>query len=129
MGIRIIAAFLLSPLMTPFVFILTIASRENLVVALESIPLLLLIYTPFAYVAMVVFGLPAFLLFRALGWSRFPTYIFAGALFGFITMWLIAKFIVDWTIDPTDYIWAAVAGASSGMVFSLILFKASFRCD
>lgn len=123
MTTRIIAAFLLSPLMTPLVFILTVACREGLVDALDSIPLILLIYTPFAYLAMVIFGLPAFLVFRALGLSTFPAYIIAGALFGLITTWLIAKFIFDWTIDPADYIWSAAAGASTGMMFSLIVFR------
>ncbi len=123
MGVRLIVAFLLSPLMTSLVFVVAVAFRVGLAAAIGSIPVILLIHTPFAYLAMAVFGLPAFFIFRALGWSRFPVYIFAGAVFGFLACWLIAEFIIDWAIDPTDYIWSAIAGASSGLVFSLILFK------
>ena len=120
-------AFVIAPLMTPITFVITVAFRGGLLTAVSVAPLILALYTPFAYLAAVILGLPTFLISRALGCKNSIFYMLGGTAIGWVTMLLLDKFTVGWEIPPEDCLWGAIAGGASSFVFWLIIFKINLK--
>jgi hypothetical protein len=121
MSRRLILAFLIAPLMTPLVFIVTVFSRNAPAASLKGICLIFLLYTPFAYLAEGLIGIPAFLLFRFFNWNGFVVYCCGGALIALLAMFLISKLFITWSVPGGDFAWCMVAGAISALAFRLIV--------
>jgi hypothetical protein len=66
---RTIAAFLFAPLMTPVVIMIYDLFRHVLL-DLRQVPFYFVTYGAFAYLATILFGIPALLLFRWLRWTN-----------------------------------------------------------
>ena len=119
---RLVLAFLVSPLMTPLTFIVTVAYRGDISSRPEVIPVVFALYTPFAYLVAAALGIPAFLLFRRLGLNHLLFYVLGGAAIGLITALVILGLLTSWSVLLGDYVWCSVAGALSASMFWMILF-------
>jgi hypothetical protein len=118
--LRIIAAFILAPLMTPLTFIIAAFLRGNPLSSAHDLGVIFVIYTPFAYLAVLVFGIPAFFLFRFLGFNGVIVHLLAGAAIGLVVSLFIFQVVVSWSVARGDYAWCAVAGGISALMFWLI---------
>jgi hypothetical protein len=121
-GKKIFLAFLTAPLMTPFMFMVVGFMDGNLSLP-SDIPRYLVPYGVFAYLATILFGVPAFFLFRALRWSHTLLFVLGGAVIGFIVSFFILESYsaeVFWN-TLGGRLWCALAGALSALVFRLIL--------
>ena len=114
---RIIAAFLLAPLMAPLTFVVTVFFRGSPVASPSGIPVIFLLYAPFAYLAAAIFGLPLFFLFRLLSWNNVAAYLVGGTTIGLVVAQIVTKLLVSWEVASGDYAWCAIAGAGSALVF------------
>jgi hypothetical protein len=119
---RLILAFLVSPLMTPLTFLVTVAYRGDVSAHPQAILVIFTIHTPIAYLVAAVLGIPAFLLFRRWGWNHALFYVLGGAIIGLITALVIFGLLTGWSVLPGDYGWCSVAGGLSALVFWTILF-------
>src|SRR5689334_16250255 len=120
---KIVLAFVISPLATPLVFLVAIACRVGVGPSPAYIPFSFLIYTPFAYIAMALLGLPAFFLYCSKGWSNPVLYVLGGMAIGLLCAWVILGYGVSWQVDSVDYLWCVMAGGVSAIVFWLIIYK------
>jgi hypothetical protein len=105
---RVIVAFLVAPLMTPLV--LTVSNY------VRGYGTLFLGYGIFAYFAATIFGVPAFLIYRALKWTNIFLFALGGALIG-----IIVSLPIYWE-ERGEYVWCALAGAVSALVFRIIVY-------
>jgi hypothetical protein len=119
---RVILALLLSPLMTPLIFLVVVFSRRGVMSPLSLVLAVFALYAPFAYLATAVLGIPAFLMFRYLGWKNAFAFILGGMIIGFATALIVFQFFTDWSVLRGDYVWCAVAGGSSAFVFWVVLY-------
>jgi hypothetical protein len=124
---RLIPALLIAPLMTPLTFVVTVVSRRSVPPSSSIIPVVFALYTPFAYTATVIFGIPMLFLFRRLRWKNPFLFIVGGVLIGFVTALLVFSLLTSWTVLKGDYAWSAIAGAFSALVFWVILY--GFKSD
>jgi hypothetical protein len=74
----------------------------------------------FAYGATLLFGVPAFFLFRARCWSNVFLYVFVGGLIG-----LLVSVILNYPISSAELGleyrgWCAAGGALSALVFRML---------
>lgn len=119
---RVTAAFLIAPLATPLVFMLMEAQQGTF--ALCDAPAHLVVDGFFAYLAVLLFGFPLYLIFRALRWTSPLLFLLCGAFIGFLVSILFIP-----TFDPAhpfiftlnDRMWFVLAGASPALVFRLLL--------
>jgi hypothetical protein len=119
---RIMAAFLLSPLATPLVFMLAATMRGTF--SFEDVPLYLAFQGFFAYLAVLLFGFPAYLFFRTRRWSSPLLFMLCGGLIGFlVSILLIPTFDrAAYFLYTLDYrMWFVLAGSSSALLFRLLL--------
>ena len=79
------------------------------------------IFMPAAYVAAAVFGVPVFLLYRALGWGSVFFYLSGGVVMGLATG--VALGLWDGEMDSITLALCSAAGASSGLVCWLIIHR------
>ncbi len=107
--------------MTPITFIVLAAARGNPVTSFSDLWAMFVVYAPFAYLAVVVCGIPAFVLFRFLHFENVVAYVFCGAAIGTAMALFVSKFVVIWNVASSDYIWCAIAGGVSALVFWLII--------
>ncbi len=119
---RIVVAFLVAPLVTPLVLEF-FARRDG-----TSMPFAVVVV---AYLATVIFGIPAFLMYRALKWTNVALFILGGALIGFIvTLFVFESYTVEYFLQFLDVrVWCVVAGGLSALVFRIILFGLSFNAS
>jgi hypothetical protein len=108
--------------MTPLTFVVTVVSRRSVPSSSSIIPVVFALYTPFAYAATLIFGIPMLFLFRSLHWKNPFLFIGAGVLIGFVTALLVLGLLTSWTVLKGDYAWSAIAGAFSALVFWVILY-------
>src|SRR5688500_18632998 len=80
---RIIAAFLIAPLITPLL-LLGLAQLKTEEFDLVELQGIFIFFAMFAYAATILFGLPTFFLFRAQRWNNMLLYVLAGGLIGLI---------------------------------------------
>jgi hypothetical protein len=114
---RIIAAFILAPLMTPLTFVVTVFFRSSPVASPSGIPVIFLLYAPFAYLAAAIFGIPLFFLFRLLGLKSVAAYLVGGTTIGLVTALVVTKLLVSWSVASGDFVWCGIGGAGSALVF------------
>ena len=113
---RVTFAFLLSPLATPLTFI-AFARVEGTYQPEQFLGYVRFIGF-FAYLAAMFFGMPAFLLFRALGWTSVFSHALGGAAIGF----LVSAFLFGLSLDtPWERAVFIAAGCLSAITFRLIL--------
>ena len=67
--IRIVAAFLIAPLATPLTFIVMGFIRTGGFNA-DEVRIVVIIIGMYAYLAVIVLGIPAFFIFRAMHWKN-----------------------------------------------------------
>ena len=116
------AAFLISPLATPLVFILAATVRGTF--SFEDVPLYLAFQGFFAYLAVLLLGFPAYLIFRALRWSSPLLFMLCGGLIGFlVSILFIPTFdhAAYFLFTLNDRMWFVLAGSSSALLFRLLL--------
>jgi hypothetical protein len=135
---RTAQAFFLAPFVVPFVLMLPPPSRGNFEHfsfhgLLGEFFLYVLIALPIAYASELLFGLPAWLLFKHYGVRSVFVFAATGALFG----WLVLLAMDTWSEGFAPEPWASrfhrlsdpfvllcvVAGAASGLVFRAIVFS------
>src|ERR1700682_2432362 len=80
---RIIAAFLIAPLATPLTFIVLGFIRTGGFNA-DEIRIIVILIGLYAYLAVVVLGIPAFFIFRAMHWKNPVLFAIGGLLIGFV---------------------------------------------
>ena len=114
---RLFLAFLVSPLMALFVFIVTTMA---LGVPSGEILIGLIFYIPLTYLVAAVLGLPMFLLSRSLGWKNVFAYILGGATVGLIeALFLLGLFSRNMGLE---FLLCPIAGGLSALLFWLILY-------
>ncbi|MBA2706095.1 MAG: hypothetical protein H0U60_19855 [Blastocatellia bacterium] len=121
-------AFLVSPLVTPVVFIAEAALARGVPLS-EQVPGYFLLYGSFAYLATAALGIPAYFLFRALKWSNILLFVLGGAAIGFIFSFFIFEGYpanIFW-IRLGDRLWCVLAGALSALAFRMFLFGLNFN--
>jgi hypothetical protein len=111
---RVIVAFIVSPLMTPLV--LSVFDYT------EGYYSSFGVYALFAYLAVLLFGLPAFLIYRALGWTNSSLFVLGGGLIGY----LVSMFIFE-GYRVKEHLWCSVAGSLSALVFRTIVYGLPFK--
>jgi hypothetical protein len=111
---RTITAFLVAPLITPLV--LTVFDYT------EGYAPSFVAYALFAYLAVIILGLPAFLVYRALRWTNPFLFVFGGALIGYV----VSLFIFE-GYRVKEHLWCALAAALSALVFRIIVYGISFK--
>lgn len=119
---RVILALLVSPLMTLLTFLVAVSSRRGVMPLSNLVPIVFVLYAPFAYLATAILGIPTFLVFRALGWKNPYAFILAGIIIGLATAFIVFQFFTAWSVLEGDYIWCAMAGGFSAFVFWGILY-------
>ena len=111
---RQIIAFIVSPLMTPLV-LSVLDYTEGYVSSFA-------VYALFAYLAVLLFEFPAFLIYRALRWTNPLLFILGGGLIGyFVSMFIFEGYRVK------EHLWCAVAGSLSALVFRVIVYGMPFK--
>ena len=113
---RIILAFLVAPLGAPVVILL--GASVATIILLQNVPGLFVVIGGFAYLAAFIFGLPAFFVYRTLGWTNPLLYLLGGGLIGFVF-----SITLDWAFSATavGLKYRVMAGAVSALVFRLIV--------
>ena len=117
---RLLLAFLVAPLLTPLVFIVTVFSRNGAAASLKGIAFIFVLYSPFAYLAETLFGVPVFLLYRFFNWKSFVAYGISGAMIGLIAMLVVSRIFIVWSVASGDFLWCVVAGVVSALAFRLV---------
>ena len=75
----------------------------------------------FAYLATALFGIPAYIVFRALRWTRLFSFLVGGACIGLVASLFIMGFPFDDSLDRLgERAWCALAGALSALMFRII---------
>ncbi len=116
---KLLLAFALSPLTLPLMWA-TLATYWG--VSYGEIQMGVgLIFVPAAYAAAAFFGVPAFLLCRALGWGSVFIYLSGGVVMGLATG--VALGLWDGEVDSITLTLCSAAGASSGLVCWLIIHR------
>jgi hypothetical protein len=118
---RLLIAFLVAPLFTPLVFTVTVFSRNARAASWKPVAVIFLLYTPFAYLAEALFGIPVLLIYRFLNWRSFFAYGSGGAMIGLIAMLVVSKLLIVWSVAPGDFVWCIVAGVISALAFRFLL--------
>jgi hypothetical protein len=116
---RIIAAFLIAPLITPLVLlgVAQLKTQEFDLVGLQGI---FMFFAMFAYAATILFGIPAFFLFRAQRWNNMLLYVLAGGLIGLlVSLILNPRLSVDVPVLESRGL-CVLGGASSALGFRLL---------
>jgi len=111
---RLIVAFIVSPLMTPLV-LSVLDYTEGYVSSFG-------VYALFAYLAVLLFGLPAFLIYRALRLTNPILFVLGGGLIGY----LVSMFIFE-GYRVKEHLWCAVAASLSALVFRIIVYGLPFK--
>ena len=120
MARRLLLAFVVAPLFTPLVFIFTTFSRNALRPSLTEVAIIFSLYAPFAYLAEVLFGIPAFFLYRFFAWKSLLAYGIGGATIGLIAATAMLKFFNPWSVASGDFVWCLAAGVASALAFRFI---------
>ena len=116
---RIITAFLVAPLMTPVVLLGADHLHGAPFNPAEEFGLFLFV-AGFAYAATALFGVPAFFLFRAKGWTNVFAYMLVGSLIG-LTVSFILSYRLSLYVQSLEYRgWHAMAGGLSALVFRIL---------
>ena len=116
---RIIAAFLIAPLMTPLVF-LGVDHLQGQPFNLAELMGIFVIIGGFSYAATVTFGVPAFFLFHAKRWNNIFLYMLAGCLIGTLVS-VILSHEVSLDLQEMKFRgWCALSGALSAVVFRVL---------
>jgi len=119
---RTIAAFLVAPLVTPLVFMAYDLSRHVLLDA-QQVPFYFLTYGAFAYLATIVFGIPALLMFRWLRLTNVGLFVLGGAVIGLVvSMFVMEGHTFEYFMHRiSERMVCATAGGLSALTFRLIL--------
>jgi hypothetical protein len=116
---RIIAGFLIAPLITPLV-LLGVAQLKTEELDLVGLQGIFIFVAMFAYAATILFGLPVFFLFRAQRWNNMLLYILAGGLIGLlVSIILNPRLSIDVAVLESRGL-CALGGASSALGFRLL---------
>lgn len=115
-------AFLISPLATPLVFMLW--GMQQGVFLFRDAPAYLIVHGFCAYLAVLLFGYPAYMIYREMRWTNPLLFMLFGGLIGFI-----ASIMFGQTFDETatflfrlnDSMWFVSAGAVPALIFRLLL--------
>src|SRR5437588_4991997 len=115
---RTIAAFLFAPLMTPIV-IMAYDLFRHVLLDFRQVPFYFMAYGAFAYVATLLFGIPALLLFRWLRWTNILLFIMGGAVIGLIvSMFVMEGYTLEYFMQRIgERMLCAAAGALSALTF------------
>jgi len=119
---RTIIAFLVAPLMTPIVIMAYDLSRHVLI-DVQQVPSYFWIYGVFAYLATIIFGIPALLFFRWLRWTNVFLFVAGGALIGLlVSMFVMESYTVEYFLQRIgERTLCMVAGGLSALMFRFIL--------
>ena len=116
---RIIAAFLVAPLMTPLV-LLGADQLQGAPFNLREQLSAFVFVAGFAYAATIVFGIPVFFLFRVTHWTSVLLYVLVGGLVGLLVSVILNE---RPSLDVLDLGFrgrCVLAGALSSLVFRMI---------
>jgi|SRR5437588_12300881 len=125
MNRRLIAAFLIAPLITSAVFASAMPYRA---VSVKSVAIIFLLYTGIAYATEAVLGLPTLLIYRFFHWRSVVAYGVGGMAIGFLAMSLVAIIYSPFSkATPGEFVLPIVAGAAAGLAFRLIAGEHSLK--
>jgi hypothetical protein len=115
---RLIAAFLLAPWVTSAVFAGALSPDAR---SFGGVLIVFILYAAFAYVAEVILGLPAFLIYRRLRWGGFISHGLGGVALGLLAASSVAVIYSPFTrMAPGEFVLCMAAGAASGLTFRFI---------
>jgi hypothetical protein len=127
--IRLYLAFLVSPLVLPLAIIvygmLHNPFHKDIIVGIITL-------TPLYYFAALIFGVPMFFLYRALGWENVFAYILGGVIIGSVSAFLFFSLLDYWgqsNAKPELGVLSgmAIVGGLSALVAWLFLY--GFKSD
>ena len=125
--IRTIVAFLVAPLATPVLFFAVAVLSHDSRVLPQDMWAYLAIFGIYTYPSVLVFGVPAYLLYRRRGITSVPAYMVGGALIGLATAAAWLTLLGSWLTAgalPTRFVLTCIAaGALAGMCFRIIAQK------
>jgi hypothetical protein len=134
---RVVAAFLVAPLIIPFVFLLPFSGDSSATTTSDgSVIVVLIIYAmyavPIAYIAEFILGIPAWTVFRHYRVRSLPAFAGAGALMGWLVLVTIAGLSAILTGEPVTNLFnpssnpylpiCVVGGSASAILFWAIVF-------
>src|SRR5579862_4703743 len=136
---RIITAFLVAPLILPFVFFVFLAITLRVphvipglserapytweYVILSSV-LMSWFGLPIVYLAELILGWPAWIVLRYLGTRSRIAFTVLGALMGLMIN-MVISLLTHGPVDPSFLPLCVVSGAASGMLFRIVAFSDS----
>jgi hypothetical protein len=126
--IRIVAAFLIAPLATPLMFIILGLIRTGGINA-DEVRIVVIIIGMYAYLAVIVLGVPAFFIFRALHWKSPVLFAIGGMIIGFVVSLIFDGWISAYypQHDMVNRLWTYVLPTTlSALVFRGILPPGAF---
>jgi hypothetical protein len=116
--IRTLVAFVMAPLMTPLVF-MAFAALADRPPGVNELWVYLAYFGVWTYPSVVIFGIPAFFLYRRYGLRSIISYAIGGAGIGFATA-LVWLSVLNANLNGPFYLFVAeciVAGAASAVLF------------
>ena len=126
--IRIVTAFLIAPLATPLTFIVLGLIRTGGFNA-DEIRIVVILFGMYAYLAVVVLGIPAFFIFRAMHWKNPVLFAIGGILIGFVVSLILDGWISSSypRHDIVNRLWTYILPATlSALLFRAILPPGAF---
>ena len=115
--LRVFVGFLIAPTAAIIVFML---GGESEIPLPQDWPEYFVGYGFFVYAATALFGGPAYLLFKARGWSSLTSYAVAGAAIGLLVFVVLEVFVYYWRADIGLSGTCMLAGTLATTVFWLI---------
>ncbi|HEV7905804.1 MAG TPA: hypothetical protein VGO96_18335 [Pyrinomonadaceae bacterium] len=119
---RIKSAFLISPLVTPFVLMLMAWQQGTF--QFRDAPAYIIVHGFFAYAAVMLFGYPVFTLYRQMRWTNPLLFMLFGGLIGFLASIMFGQTLdIDspFLFRLNDSMWFICAGALPALIFRLLL--------
>lgn len=124
-ALRLLIAFVLAPMAAPAVLVIPVVIRGGFS-SVQDLANIFLLFTPFAYITVLVLGVPAILVFHFFHLKGVIPHFLGGAALGLIASQIILSvFGAEPTID--DYVSFALAGGISALTFWLIAYASRHK--
>ena len=122
---RVIAAFLVAPLIVPIVFSVSELLPFRVGDYLRTLIAMAIYVLPAAYLFEILLGIPAWIIFRVCRLRSVVAFAIGGAVIGLLVdviMKMLSKTLGKWNLDDMLYVCAALGSA---LLFRVVVFPAT----